>query len=201
MRESWVNFFWVGKTPDIDGLFAWQKHLKEKGSEFNTSLWVDGLLFNRLLVGEGASSFESVRQINANELEVVRNGQKLVISNFDRILLEPARRDYPKCCAAYDSLKKNGLYAWSSDFARLLILNHEAGIYSDYDVEPNPDKPFPKSLASLSREAGHAPEAIDDFVSRRDTQVILTFNHTASEKLLQKHERNISCDAPVCSLI
>lgn len=191
MRESWLNFFWTGEIPEMDDLFARQKYLKESQSEFNTKLWVDDQLFQQLAAGKKSDLFNSIEHKNPNELEVERDGQKLIISNFDKVLLEPARDRYPKCCQAYDLLKENRLYAWASDFARILILKHAAGFYSDFDIELDSKTRFPKSLADLAEGMGTALEHLDDFISRKDTQVILTFNKTACEKVLDGYESKI----------
>jgi len=192
MRESWVNFFWAGRIPDMEGLVAWQAHLKEKRSEFNTRCWVDDSLFSQLKNnptislenGQSSPLFESVIVKDPNTLEVACHGQKVVVSNFKEIL-DSARTEYPQCCNIFDLLEQDNLHAFASDFARLLILKYTAGFYCDFDIEPNPDAAFPQSLTQLIEATGISEP--DDFV-HRNIQVILTFDTETCAKVLRKYE-------------
>lgn len=160
-QKEWIHFFWAGKTPSVKNLFDWQHFLKKQDSHFNAKLWVDGSLFE--ILKENPELFKTAktdRNIklfsyikpyiqDAPQFEAVLNGNKITVANFDVLVLSKAKKHWPKVSEIYELLHQNKLYPFSSDIARLMIMEKEPGFYCDFDTKPNHSAQFPQSMAEL----------------------------------------------------
>ena len=124
---NFLHYYWTGKEPPaylIKNLNNWALYLKKHDSLFKIILWID--LLNK----------DITHKLNPN----------ISIKEFSTIKFE---KIYINLHDVYIIFKRNKLFAFASDLARILILNAYPGIYIDIDIKPNFDEPFPKNKESF----------------------------------------------------
>lgn len=147
LERKGVNFFWAGNLPELDNIIRWKVYLNSKQSpcDFDVIVWIAGDLFHKihdnhekflLKTSEIEEILNSHNHISARSFEgyvLYREEIPIRFMFFDD-LLNSFQHPYVEL---YKVLISRGLYVFSSDFARVIILNFFGpGFYCDFDVEP-----------------------------------------------------------------
>lgn len=173
---SIINFYWGGRVPTLSNLTKWKKYLeqsqKQNGCEFEIRVWIDPNLYPLLLAnppaiktkqeGESIPLFHKTKPLTTEEAAFGFEGF-IGITHAHRAIwfynfagpMENYRKQFPHLLKAYDLFIRHGHFAFASDIARLILLDQQAGFYSDWDMVPkNVSQPFHQSSDALRNTYG-----------------------------------------------
>ncbi|AJC48873.1 hypothetical protein IB642_01210 [Allofrancisella guangzhouensis] len=141
----------------------------------STCLWLDEPLF--IKVSSKLKHFTEVKQ-------------------FDEQLFKIKEEKLGSLMNLYNLFINNQLYAFASDIARIIILNHFSGIYLDCDIAPNIKYEFPSKLELQKIFNDCAPNGFYmQFVwHTTENGILFNFKNNNLLDLLQKLENMVSQD-------
>ncbi|APJ03876.1 hypothetical protein [Silvanigrella aquatica] len=208
-----ISFFWTGSVPSVElknNLGEWKKYLSYSNSNAEILLWTTHNDIEKIKQkNQGLTFFNDkntisqLKEISPNIYNwslpdangKYHNIKVIEIEN----LISKYKLVYKGIIDIFNLLIKNNIYVFSSDLARILILDFLPGIYIDCDIENSSRRKFYSNIQEIKNKFQSSGFDIKFYYIMMvgnqgllENQMIIAFEKNAFENVLQYYELQLN---------